>query len=317
MQGVLTFAAAACMFGQHQHSRLCAGDSLLLWDPQGRCLSSEAQPSGVGKQYQLAGTQLVASFSDQFAPWRFASADLGSRMEDTLIRLPLRTEAAAQSSSLCKVRLQSADFEAWSRPLCEPHGAHPAACEEQSLWQRAAACARSAALRVTPLLEPAFPAACDAAWICWRHCCLQKNHESRESVRVCARTCVMQAAVTAEEADAAMEALMPVLGKSLLFMGHLSTLRFLRWSPDAPQPTLVTQASSAALDMPCNEQHFGTREACARAGGGTVHALHLVCCFEHRSPVLIIPRCRLTTARSIPRTACQWSRWSGDARRAC
>lgn len=81
----------------------CAGDSLMMWDPQGRYLSHEAQSSGVGKQYQVAGTQLADSFRDQFAPWQWSGANLGQRVEATLIRLPLRTAQGAEASSLCKV----------------------------------------------------------------------------------------------------------------------------------------------------------------------------------------------------------------------
>ena len=68
-----------------------------MWDPQGRYLGQDAQAAGVGKQYQLAGTQLAGSFRDQFEPWRFAGADLSEEVEATLIRLPLRSEASTLS----------------------------------------------------------------------------------------------------------------------------------------------------------------------------------------------------------------------------
>ena len=57
----------------------------------------------------------------------------------------------------------------------------------------------------------------------------------------------MQAVPTSEAAAEAIRSLMPALGKALLFMGHLRTLRFLRWDSEAPEPNLVTQAASDAL----------------------------------------------------------------------
>lgn len=57
----------------------------------------------------------------------------------------------------------------------------------------------------------------------------------------------MQAVLTAEAAAEAIATLMPALGKALLFMGHLHTLRFLRWDPESPDPALVTQASPSQL----------------------------------------------------------------------
>ena len=112
-------------------ARCCwAGDSLLLWDPQGRYLSSGAQAAGVGKQYQLAGTQLADSFADQFAPWRFAGAALGSRVDATLIRLPLRTAAAAEGG-LSKVRGLLL-WTAGSRRHLRPAQVSAAACRPQS-----------------------------------------------------------------------------------------------------------------------------------------------------------------------------------------
>lgn len=80
----------------------CSGDSLCIWDPQGRSLS---KPSAAGHEYKCTGgnAQLVDQFPDQFACWDFGGMDVRKTMHSTLIRLPLRTEAMAQNSSLSKV----------------------------------------------------------------------------------------------------------------------------------------------------------------------------------------------------------------------
>ena len=51
-------------------------------------------------------SDLVARFADQFAAWDFggSSVDIRSKTDCTLIRLPLRSDSQAQSSSVCAVR---------------------------------------------------------------------------------------------------------------------------------------------------------------------------------------------------------------------
>ena len=54
------------------------------------------------------------------------------------------------------------------------------------------------------------------------------------------RGCV-QVHMDAEQLEASIRALLPQLAKSMLFMGHLQTLRFLRWSPEDKQSQVVSQ----------------------------------------------------------------------------
>ena len=51
----------------------------------------------------------------------------------------------------------------------------------------------------------------------------------------------VQAHMDVEQLEASIRALLPQLAKSMLFMGHLQTLRFLRWSPEDKQPQVVSQ----------------------------------------------------------------------------
>ena len=88
-----------------------AGDSLYIWDPHGHYLSASGKKgssSSAAKQYHHVGgeSNLVARFADQFAAWDFGgpSADVRSKIDCTLIRLPLRSISQAQSSALCTVR---------------------------------------------------------------------------------------------------------------------------------------------------------------------------------------------------------------------
>ena len=57
----------------------------------------------------------------------------------------------------------------------------------------------------------------------------------------------MQGTWCVEELEGAIAGFLPQLGRSLLFMGHLSTLRFLRWGAEAAQPVLVSQVRHAPL----------------------------------------------------------------------
>ena len=85
---------------------LYSGDSLCIWDPEGRSLS---KTSAAGHEYKCTGgnAQLVDQFPDQFACWDFGGMDVRKTMGSTLIRLPLRTEAMAETSALSKVLLSS------------------------------------------------------------------------------------------------------------------------------------------------------------------------------------------------------------------
>ena len=64
-------------------------------------------------------------------------------------------------------------------------------------------------------------------------------------------TASMQALVDVEQLEEAVRSYLPQLGRALLFMGHLRTLRFLRWGPEASQPQLLSQVSLHAL-LSCN-----------------------------------------------------------------
>lgn len=79
-----------------------SGDSLCIWDPQGRAL---AKPEGAANEYKCTGenAQIVDQFPDQFSCWDFGGMDVRKTMHSTLIRLPLRTDAMAQTTSLSKV----------------------------------------------------------------------------------------------------------------------------------------------------------------------------------------------------------------------
>ena len=91
-QGCALMLAARCFLG----------DSLVIWDPQGRSLS---KPSAAGHEYKCTGgnARLVDQFPDQFACWDFGGMDVRQTMHSTLIRLPLRTEVMTQPGSLSKV----------------------------------------------------------------------------------------------------------------------------------------------------------------------------------------------------------------------
>lgn len=79
-----------------------SGDSFCIWDPQGRAL---AKPEGAANEYKCTGenAQIVDQFPDQFSCWDFGGMDVRKTMHSTLIRLPLRTDAMAQTTSLSKV----------------------------------------------------------------------------------------------------------------------------------------------------------------------------------------------------------------------
>ena len=90
---------------------LClTGDSLYIWDPHGHHLSASGKKgsgASAAKQYQHVGgeSDLVARFADQFSAWDFGgpSVDISSRLDCTLIRLPLRSATQAPGSSVCQV----------------------------------------------------------------------------------------------------------------------------------------------------------------------------------------------------------------------
>ena len=50
-----------------------------------------------------------------------------------------------------------------------------------------------------------------------------------------------------EGLEAGISAALPQLAKALLFMGHLQTLRFLRWGPKDKQPKIVSQVSDSPV----------------------------------------------------------------------
>ena len=53
-----------------------------------------------------------------------------------------------------------------------------------------------------------------------------------------------------EQLEASIRALLPQLAKSMLFMGRLQTLRFLRWDPEDKQPKVVSQVRDWKLHRP-------------------------------------------------------------------
>lgn len=77
-----------------------------------------SKPSAAGHEYKCTGgnAQLVDQFPDQFACWDFGGMDVRKTMHSTLIRLPLRTEAMAETSSLSKVPALPAALRSHGRP---------------------------------------------------------------------------------------------------------------------------------------------------------------------------------------------------------
>ena len=90
--------------------------------------------------------------------------------------------------------------------------------------------------------QPALTAACACrtdALIALQQSCTCRIVQILAMLRVgCAS---LQAAVTPEEVTEAISSFVPTLGKSLLFMGHLCSLRLLTWTSADAQPILVTK----------------------------------------------------------------------------
>lgn len=80
-----------------------AGNSLCIFDPG--CAALPGPPGeGAARDFQFAGTGLAARFPDQFSCWDFAGAhDFDQPVNDTLIRLPLRTKAQLEAKAVFKV----------------------------------------------------------------------------------------------------------------------------------------------------------------------------------------------------------------------
>jgi hypothetical protein len=97
-----------------------SGDSLYMWDPHGHHLNASAGDglaSSAAKQYQHAASKsnLTARFADQFLVWDFGGQDVSSRVDCTLIRLPLRSASQGASSQLSKV------YACWRWVLLDAH----------------------------------------------------------------------------------------------------------------------------------------------------------------------------------------------------
>lgn len=98
------------------NSSCLTGDSLYMWDPHGHYLTASttkpAAPSGAAKQYQHVGnhSNLTQRFADQFSVWDFGGLDITTRVNCTLIRLPLRSAVQAENSDLSKVTFNTHMF---------------------------------------------------------------------------------------------------------------------------------------------------------------------------------------------------------------